>query len=611
MAPRRKCPVCGSKQWHKEPQSGLIACSEGHVLQNYRNETREVHELGPHAVRKRTLKSSRKKQEKHSKADPKLYHGARARYHYFQCLQLILRMQVAALTRLWQLPPEFEACASICRDTWALNLSLLPNPPDAEPLTHMHGGGDTDAGPPGPSIPDTTQSKPKVDKEENEQITSDDEKGKETNASASSSSSESDDSDDGDSELDKLMRENSESPSSDDDEHRGPQKDRTSVPVKKRRRNFGQYDVPATTISVLVIACWTLRLPVTYMDFVRLVESYDLPYLDTVRLLPEDMVRHLRKQTVQALSPHNAPSARHLHFLSSRLARLLYSTYGVYTPEMNAAPILWRAVRDIQGSPIVYAMTKKLARVVSIPLTLHRTLAPELVRTKKKDPLFHKQDSAIPEVALLAAVIVVLKMVYGLDGQPRRPRDKSDPACALPTLAELLRAIRDVDASDLKRTPAYSLDTELSVLDMDEKMLDEYLLFCEKALLPREDRMPPRNATTDHFPLHRESGSDSPAMQHDASDKPVDPDWSTKPANTFDEESDTLKSGERYTIYNTQDILGSLPEDLDLVISRAARWAGVDEGYISGVVERFERRVVRWWDTARRKDRGKRVSGSE
>ena len=68
---------------------------------------------------------------------------------------------------------------------------------------------------------------------------------------------------------------------------------------------------------------------------------------------------------------------------------------------------------------IVYAMTKKLARVVSIPLTLHRTLAPELVRTKKKDPLFHKQDSAIPEVALLAAVIVVLKMVYGLDGQAR------------------------------------------------------------------------------------------------------------------------------------------------------------------------------------------------
>lgn len=37
-----------------------------------------------------------------------VYHGERARYHYLQCLQLILRMQVASLRRLWELPPEFE-----------------------------------------------------------------------------------------------------------------------------------------------------------------------------------------------------------------------------------------------------------------------------------------------------------------------------------------------------------------------------------------------------------------------------------------------------------------------------------------------------------------------
>ena len=37
-----------------------------------------------------------------------VYHGARGRYHYFLCLQLILRHQIAALTKLWELPPEFE-----------------------------------------------------------------------------------------------------------------------------------------------------------------------------------------------------------------------------------------------------------------------------------------------------------------------------------------------------------------------------------------------------------------------------------------------------------------------------------------------------------------------
>lgn len=37
-----------------------------------------------------------------------VYHGARGRYHYFLCQQLILRMQVEAITKLWSLPPEFE-----------------------------------------------------------------------------------------------------------------------------------------------------------------------------------------------------------------------------------------------------------------------------------------------------------------------------------------------------------------------------------------------------------------------------------------------------------------------------------------------------------------------
>lgn len=41
----------------------------------------------------------------------------------------------------------------------------------------------------------------------------------------------------------------------------------------------------------------------TQSTFTRLIESYDLPYLDTLRLLPKNMVRPLRKQTAHALSP--------------------------------------------------------------------------------------------------------------------------------------------------------------------------------------------------------------------------------------------------------------------------------------------------------------------
>ena len=37
-----------------------------------------------------------------------VYHGARGRYHYFLCQQHLLRMQVEAMQKLWNLPPEFE-----------------------------------------------------------------------------------------------------------------------------------------------------------------------------------------------------------------------------------------------------------------------------------------------------------------------------------------------------------------------------------------------------------------------------------------------------------------------------------------------------------------------
>ncbi|KAI0677598.1 hypothetical protein C8Q78DRAFT_960540 [Trametes maxima] len=609
MAPRRKCPVCGSKQWHKEPSSGLVTCSEGHVLQNYRNETREVTELGPHAVRKRNLKSGRKKKERQSKADPKVYHGERARFHYFQCLQVILRMQVEALTRLWELPPEFEF---VCRDVWALNLSLLPNPPSPEPFLHTQDDlGEGPSSPVNPPAKRTPSPGPDGDETEKEEAAGGNESG-ESSESSTGSESESDGSTH-DSELDELMRENSEESSSSEDEGENTPKRKPVARAPRKKRTFGQHDVPACTISCLVLACWTLRLPVMYMDFVRcvLIESYDLPYLDALRLLPENMTCHLRKHTVQALSPHYPPTPSNLHRLSSRLARLMYSKYDIYTPEMNAAPVLWRSVRALQGTPTLYVLAKKIAHRVSVPLTLHRSLAPALERKTARDPTFHKHDSAIPEVALAAAVVVVMKMVYGLDGSPRRPREKDDPACALPVLADLLQAIRDDEKSTEAAAPPYfteSIKWALSVLDMDDKMLDDYLAFCEKALLPREDRLPTRNVTTDHFPLSERPPSPSP---HSDTDDTTPAARHAMNANEIDDGSDVLRPGQNYHIYNTQDILGTVPPDLELVVNRAAKWAGVDDDYVLGVVERFERRLMRWLETVKRKERDARAPASE
>jgi RNA polymerase I-specific transcription initiation factor RRN7 len=69
-------------------------------------------------------------------------------------------------------------------------------------------------------------------------------------------------------------------------------------------------------------------------------------------------------------------------------------------------------------SAVLYSLGKTVAHVLSLPLALHHTLAPRLA-LKGDDPDSYKYDNVPPELALLVTVIIVLKMVYGLDGQPR------------------------------------------------------------------------------------------------------------------------------------------------------------------------------------------------
>lgn len=71
---------------------------------------------------------------------------------------------------------------------------------------------------------------------------------------------------------------------------------------------------------------------------------------------------------------------------------------------------------------MLYRLTKRLGQILSLPLTLHHTLAPGLEKRKAYDPERHIYDNVAPEVGLIAAGIVVLKMVYGLDGRTRLVR---------------------------------------------------------------------------------------------------------------------------------------------------------------------------------------------
>jgi len=68
---------------------------------------------------------------------------------------------------------------------------------------------------------------------------------------------------------------------------------------------------------------------------------------------------------------------------------------------------------------MMYKMAKRLCEILSLPLTLHNTLAPKLKKNKAADPLTHKFDNAAPEVSIFATILMVAKMTSGLDGKER------------------------------------------------------------------------------------------------------------------------------------------------------------------------------------------------
>ncbi|KAK2466277.1 hypothetical protein APHAL10511_001919 [Amanita phalloides] len=546
MPSKRRCPTCGSKQWHKEPSSGIIACSEGHVLQSYRKESKEAEEVGLHRILKRYVKSARQKSDGKSKADLQLYHGAKGRYLYFQCLQSLLKLQVSTLIKLWSLPAEFEV---VSRDIWALNLCLLSNP--------IHGDAD----------------EAHVAEGEDEQLAK--EPVREERSTSDQGTMHTYERD-----IDRLLDEDSESLSSGDseDDSEGGELPAAQISataqrkggIKGRRAEEG----PASTIAIIVVTCWLLRIPVMYQDFARIIEAYELPYLNFVRLLPTDMTTHLTKHAIQSLSPRHAPTTLTLHMISGRIARKLHSNYGVLTPKMNAAPLLWRAVCCYEGTPTLYTLARRILQVLALPLTLHTSIMPNAPDTSYEK---HGLKNAPIEATFAAAIIIVLKLIYGLDGKARVPSAPNDTACSMPLGEDYMEKLRRPKTGEMSK---FDSRRKLSVANLDENDIDEYLTFCQQALSGADQA--DKDLLDAWFPLRQgKADTAEAAVPSNRQQQRV-----MAMRATSAQPGKNLSPGMGYAIWNGRDMHGELPSDYQNAVRRGARWSGVDEDYVSAAEAR-------------------------
>ena len=82
---------------------------------------------------------------------------------------------------------------------------------------------------------------------------------------------------DRDDELEDLMRQLSGSEGSSDD-GAPPAEDRKFGPAPRRRKKgHAPHEAPMGNLSVLIVACWTMRVPVLYRDLIRYASTCSLP----------------------------------------------------------------------------------------------------------------------------------------------------------------------------------------------------------------------------------------------------------------------------------------------------------------------------------------------
>ncbi|WWC89856.1 uncharacterized protein L201_004784 [Kwoniella dendrophila CBS 6074] len=628
----RACDICGSRKWRKDKVTGNAVCEEGHVQQDYRSEVNDMEIGGPrHQLTRRKVANKgerRNKRREEGRANPLFYHGLEAEYLRVQALQLLLRLQVQALSKLWSLPDAFEI---IVRDLWAyqLSISILPSLPDILDQDQSQYGRS-----PSPFII-TKQSQPSqslpldVEMVNNEERKSDD---SQTGSEDENEKGDYDEDSEKESDLDPEILEQIEGVS--DKEENSDQDgnfDNGRIGIQSRKGKRKKKLRISDTIFTLVMGLWILRIPVIGIDIENAINEMKIPYIDFyhTKYIPIEMKKHINRDVMISLSPLRSPSPSLIHRSCKDFARRLNKKYGIQIPEINVHPVIWRITSSLGGTPTTYNQVSRLLNVLDINLSLlereintfsrkirsksntnlrdlsddddhfHNAIAQDSLEYYERTLLY--QDVVAPELVIVSAWIIIMKIVYGLDGVPRETLLKSDPAIGLPRSKIWIDELKNRMESGIFKGGRRNLERQ-DFTSMDDDELDQLLNKAENVLLG--DRAEPLDATP--FPListskvpesmvqpnswlnyHADSTTNNDNLISRRSIEPIH----DQGINNTNNKSLPLMPGEKILSFSANDPFLELPSDLELIVKCCSDLIGFSTEDVLIVVEHLEKKL--------------------
>ncbi|KAJ2784872.1 hypothetical protein GGI15_002125 [Coemansia interrupta] len=175
--------------------------------------------------------------------------------------------------------------------------------------------------------------------------------------------------------------------------------------------------------AIIYLAFVWMRLPVMHADLLRLLGEERIPYASAHQLLPESIVSRLGKGFMAMFVPHFTPTLERFQATVRGFESFYRKHYSLAFAPIDGPVLVLSFLRRLNIGIALYEPVMRL-----LELTGENTLSMRRKNGKRK-----------PEVRVLAAIVVMLKLHYGLDEIERQqPTTDEDGCINLPPLNEFL-----------------------------------------------------------------------------------------------------------------------------------------------------------------------------
>ncbi|KAL2200398.1 putative ribosomal protein [Corynascus similis CBS 632.67] len=174
------------------------------------------------------------------------------------------------------------------------------------------------------------------------------------------------------------------------------------------------------TLALVYLGCLLRQEPVRLGDMFRWARNGQIPFLGALSYMPKDWRDRLPGWA------HHALLTRYARFHGGELHRVVMDmmlgyreNHGLEFPAVPASPLLYLYIRDLALPPEVHSFAQRTHHLLDM-----RYSFPARNPAPKRYLLLD-----LPEVLLVASLVVATKHQYPLDSVERFPRDVNDPLC--------------------------------------------------------------------------------------------------------------------------------------------------------------------------------------